>query len=410
MKINKLLFSVITGFFVLWLPAALFAEAGVTSTTLTFGSVLALKGKAQDLGQGMQEGLQAAFAGQKVKGRSIQVLFENDFYEPPKAVEGTQKLIGQGIFLMIGNVGTPTAEKTLPILAQNNIPAVGFFTGAGLLRPAPGPVANYRASYIHETAALIDAALENGLTTTQICAYVQNDSYGMAGLTGVMLAMERAKASQEVLASYNQLIKMSGDDPERNNVGPVGVYQRNTPNVRPGYDSLKNWEKKSGKPCKLVVTVGTYDNIAHFARHASSMGEKWIVSAVSFTGANSLKNDLEKYQATLPVIMTQVVPLLDAKLPIVQEAKQKLGSAFGFVSLEGYIVGKMTLKILNEITGELTRANFVEQVKKSKFDLEGISIDFTKNGYQGSDLVVPSYLTPSGYVVMDANTWKQIIH
>jgi len=389
--------------------APIYAESGLTDTTITLGSVLALKGKAKGLGLGMKAGLEAAFKDEKIKGRDVELLFENDFYEPEKAIESTQKLIDTGIFLMIGNVGTPTAKVTLPILAENKIPAVGFFTGAGLLRTGENPVINYRASYIQETAAVIEAAIANGLKPTQVCAYVQNDSYGMAGLLGVKLALQAANAPAEMLSAYDKLLAMTGDNPTRNNLGPVGIYRRNTVKVLPGYNSLKNWENKTGFSCKLVVTVGAYSNIAHFARNAIKHGEHWIISAVSFTGADNFRKDLEKYGTTQNIIMTQVVPLLDSDLPIVQEAKKALGDDFGFVSLEGYIVGKMTLKIFDNMEGELTRENFMAQAKHSQFDLGGITIDFTENGYQGSNQVVPSYLTPSGYQLIDETVWKNML-
>lgn len=390
--------------------SALYAKEGVSGTTITLGSVLALKGSAKGLGNGMKDGLEAALQGKVVKGRRIHMLFENDFYEPNKARKATGKLIDRGVFLMVGNVGTPTAIVTLPMLRQHNVPAVGFFTGAGILRPGDGgPIANYRASYVQETAAVIDAALANGIKTTEVCAYVQNDGYGMAGLTGIRLAMKRGKAGNKIINAYNRLLAMAGNNPPRNNVGPVGVYRRNTVNVNKGYTSLKNWEKKTGSRCKLVVTVGAYGNIAHFARNATRKGERWIISAVSFTGANNFMRDLKKYKSNQKIIMTQVVPLLDSNLPIVREAKRNLGSKFGFVSLEGYIVGKMTLKILESMQGKLTRENFMLQVRKSTFDLGGIKVDFTENHYQGSNLVIPSYLTSSGYKKLTNRVWQSLL-
>jgi branched-chain amino acid transport system substrate-binding protein len=388
----------------------LHAESGLTDTTISLGSVLALKGKAKGLGEGMKTGLEAAFKSQKIKGREVELLFENDFYEPEKTVESTQKLIDKGIFLMIGNVGTPTTKAVLPLLKKDNVPAVGFFTGAGLLREGSALVINYRASYIQETASVIDAAIANGLNPNQVCAYVQNDSYGMAGLTGVKLALERAQVSPNILSLYDKLLTMTGDDPDRNNLGPVGVYRRNTVTILPGYESLKNWEKKTGQACKLIITVGAYANIAHFARNAIKSGENWIISAVSFTGADDFWKDLKKYDAIKNIVMSQVVPLLDSDLPIVQEAKQVLGQDFGFVSLEGYIVGKMTVKILNDIEGELTRDNFIAQVKKSHFDLGGIDIDFTEsNDFQASNQVILSYLTDSGYQLITESIWKEML-
>jgi len=290
---NKFSFSVL--FALLLMPAIAMAEVGVTDKVITVGSVLALKGKAQGLGKGMKAGMEAAFAGVKVNGRSIRLLTKNDSYEPKKTVEQTRAMIKEGVFAMIGNVGTPTAIVSLPILKEANIPAVGFFTGAGVLRPGKGgPILNYRASYIQETAAVISGSLKAGLKPSQICAFVQNDGYGMAGLVGVKLALANAKASPAVLQSLDKIMAMKGTNPQRNNVGPVGVYTRNTIKVKPGYRSLKAWEKKSGTRCKLVVTVGAYGTIAHFARNAKKQGEKWIISAVSFTGADNLRGDLRK--------------------------------------------------------------------------------------------------------------------
>jgi len=51
---------------------------------------------------------------------------------------GSSKQASKGVVAMLGNVGTPTARVSLPILAENKIPAIGFFTGAGLLRPGVG--------------------------------------------------------------------------------------------------------------------------------------------------------------------------------------------------------------------------------------------------------------------------------
>ena len=385
------------------------AEVGVTDKQITVGSVLALKGKAKGLGQGMKAGMEAAFKGAKVKGRTIRLLTKNDSYEPKRTAEQTKAMIKEGVFVMIGNVGTPTAIVSLPILKKENIPSVGFFTGAGILRPGKGgPILNYRASYIQETAAVISSSLQGGLKPSQICAFVQNDGYGMAGLVGVKLALQKANADAKVIESLDTIMAKNGSSPARNNIGPVGVYTRNTIKVKPGYESLKAWEKKSGTRCKLVVTVGAYGTIAHFARNANKQGEKWILSAVSFTGADNLRGDLEKYKATDRIIMTQVVPLLNSNLPIVKEAKKKLGEKFGFVSLEGYIVGKMFLEIVGKIKGDITRENFMKTAGASRLDLGGKKLDFTKRN-QGSNEVILSHLTGERYVATTQTVWNKLV-
>jgi ABC-type branched-subunit amino acid transport system substrate-binding protein len=244
------------------------------------------------------------------------------------------------------------------MLAENDVPAVGFFTGAGLLRPGVGDILNYRASYVQETAKVIEAALKAGVSSNEICAYVQNDAYGMAGVTGIMQALAKQPDVDQITATLDNIIAMEGADPERNNLGPVGVYTRNTLTSKDGYESLKNWEAVSGHPCRLVVSVGTYIPIARFAAYSRFKGENWVISAVSFTGADNFATELKKLSVTDKVVMTQVVPPLDSPLPIVQEARNALGDEINYVSMEGYIATKMFLTIMRNIAGPITRQSF----------------------------------------------------
>ncbi|MCC5812525.1 MAG: ABC transporter substrate-binding protein [Ectothiorhodospiraceae bacterium] len=385
------------------------SEPGVTSDTIVLGSVLALEGPAQGLGQGMRAGLRAATRGRSVQGRNVVIRFLDDSYAPAKAQESTNRLLNDedGIFLMVGNVGTPTATMTLPMLREHNIPAVGFFTGAGLLRPGDGgPILNFRASYVEEVGAVVDEAIARGFRPEQICAYVQNDAYGMAGIVGMRTAMLRHDASQQLIDLYSEILSRRGEEPVRNNIGPVGVYPRNTAEVRAGYQSLKSWEQRSGTACGVVVTVGAYENIAHFVRYARQ-SESWVISAVSFTGAENFLDDLRRHGIDSGVLMTQVVPNLDSRLPIVEEARQALGSEFGYVSLEGYIVGRMVLRLLEDMEGDLTRDNFMAHARQARFDLGGIEIDFTRDGNQASQLVNLNNMTRVGWAPTPESFWDE---
>lgn len=334
----------------------------------------------------------AALKGQQVKGRRIEYVTLNDSYNPTKTVAATQELVERGIFAMLGNVGTPTAKVSLPVLADSGVPAVGFFTGAGLLRPGKGDIVNYRASYVQETAAVISAALESGLTVGEICAYVQNDAYGMAGIAGVKAALSSAGGSQELVGKLDEIMALGGDNPFRNNVGPVGVYKRNTFTSREGYNSLKAWEAQTGTNCRLVVTVGAYASIANFIGYAALKGEDWVYSAVSFTGAENLKNALSEFGVDDKIIVTQVVPPLTSNLQIVKDARKALGSRLNYVNLEGYVVGRFILEALKKIPGkEITRSSLLATISGNKFNIGGLVLDYS-NDNQGSDLVIETYL------------------
>ena len=383
-------------------------EVGVDDSRIKIGGVMDLLGDSSGLGQGMKLGLEAALKGQTVKDRQVELTILNDFYNPQTTIEATQELVNQGVFAMIGNVGTPTARVSLPILAENKTPAVGFFTGAGLLRPGVGDVINFRASYVQEVAAVIEAAFDAGVKATEVCAYVQNDSYGMAGIAGIKAVFANQPDTQELVDTLDRIMNMEGPNPPRNNLGPIGVYVRNTLKSKDGYESLKNWEAVSGSACRVVITVGTYVPIANFAGYSRYKGENWLISAVSFTGAENFRVSLEENGITEGVIMTQVVPDLNSPLPIVAQAREILGEQMNYVSLEGFVVGKMFLKIAESIEGNISRAGFLNAVRGQVFNLDGLVLDFT-NDNQGSDMVLMTYLKDDNYVVINSGGLKSLL-
>ncbi|NCF80643.1 MAG: branched-chain amino acid ABC transporter substrate-binding protein, partial [Proteobacteria bacterium] len=242
----------------------------------------------------------------------------------------------------------------------------------------------------------------------QICAYVQNDAYGMAGVIGIKRALGALPGTEIMTKTLDVILQQQGENPPRNDLGPVGVYQRNTFTSRSGYQSLKNWEEVSNAPCKVVVTVGTYNAISKFAAYSRYKGQDWIISAVSFTGADNFHNALADAGINDRVIMTQVVPPLDSKLAIVTEARQRLGEEFGWVSLEGYIVGKLSLSAMQNVKGRITRAKFLDAVLGRRFDLGGLNLDYS-NDNQGSDLVVLTSLTPAGFKPMSLSAWDALV-
>lgn len=389
-------------------PLSPAAEEGVTDDEIRLGSVLDLEGRSSALGTGMLGGMQAALKDKTVAGRSLTILSKNDSYTPEKTAVATRELIDEGVFLFMGNVGTPTAGVALPLLAENNIPALGFFTGSGILRPDQELIVNYRASYRQETAAVIKKALETGVKPTEICAYVQNDAYGMSGVQGILAALEDVSGAVGVETTLTALLQKTGDNPQRNGVGPVGVYVRNTFRAREGYDSLKKWENNNRTVCKLVVTVGSYTSIGQFIAYATGKGEPWIYSAVSFTGADHLLEELQRFEVADRVMISQVVPSLDATQEVLSEARAALGEGLNPVALEGFIVGKLLLHGLEQLAEsgeEITRENFLNVYRGQKFTLGGIEMDFTDDN-QGSDFIAIRKLDNDNWTAINESTWQ----
>lgn len=222
------------------------------------------------------------------------------------------------------------------------------------------------------------------------------------------MALKKKSKTRKIIERLDTILEMQGENPNRNDIGPVGVYQRNTLTSRDGYESLKKWEQKNNVQCRLVVSVGTYNAVGRFVGYSRYKGEEWIVSAVSFTGADNIKNVLTQFGVKDRFIMTQVVPPLSEDLAIIKQAKRALGNEFGYVSLEGYIVGKMFIAILNNIEGEISRENFVRAAKGSQFTLGGMELSF-RRGNQGSSLVTTTYFDGSTYVDMDDALWQSLL-
>jgi ABC-type branched-subunit amino acid transport system substrate-binding protein len=347
-----------------------FAEDGVTANEILLGQSCALTGPAQALGQGMEAGLLAYFAKANARGgiggRQIRLISKDDGYEPDRAIVNTRTLIeGDKVFLLIGEVGTPTSKAVVPIAEQARVPFFGPFTGAEFLRnPYKKYVVNIRGSYYQEMEKLAEYLVDKqGLK--KIACFYQNDGYGQAGLSGIKIAL--SKRGMELAAT--------------------GTYERNTIAVKSGLLKIRR-----GKP-DAVVMVGAYKPCAEFIKMAKKVGMTGTIYCnISFVGTEALRKELG--DAGEGCIISQVVRFpWDESVPLVKEytatMKEYQPSAkIGFVSLEGYMVGKLFCMVTKAVKGDLTRESFIAAIHQSgTFDLGGVQLQFGPNDHQGMDEV-----------------------
>ncbi len=347
---------------------AALAEDGVTSDKIVFGQVAALEGPAQALGQGMRQGILAAFDAANrsggVFGRTLELKSLDDGYEPEKTVEATKKIIDEDkVFALVGAVGTPTAKAGQPIAAAARVPFIGPFTGAEFLRnPYSRYVVNVRASYFQETEAWIEH-LTKDLAISKIAILYQDDAFGLAGLEGVQRAM--SKRNMSLVAS--------------------GTFKRNTTAVKTALLDIMKAQPEA------VVTVAPYKPVAEFIKLAHQVKLDAIFVAISFVGSDSLAAELANQGAG--VIVSQVVPFpWDTSLPVVASYQNAIAAADpnakpGFVSLEGYLVGRLVVEALERINGEPTREGLLAAIGEKPFDLGGLTLSYTPARNQGSDQV-----------------------
>ena len=358
-------------------------EVGVSSDTILFGQAAVLEGPSSALGQGMRQGILAAFAEVNarggVHGRKLELISRDDGYDPDRSAAQTIKLIEEDkVFALIGAVGTPTATVTVPIAKAKNVPFIGPFTGAGFLRaPDLHNVVNIRASYGAEAEAWIKHLTED-LHIRSIAIFYQDDSYGRDGLAGVKLALE--KRGMELTAE--------------------GTFERNTRAVGSAMRTLKRAEPEA------VVMVGTYGPCAEFIRLARKSGFNPVFVNISFVGANALAKELGPEGQG--VVVSQVVPFpWDASVKVVadyQAAEKALDPNLkpDFVSLEGYLSGRLVAAALEIAGPNPTRADMLQLINDvGRFDISGDIITF---GQKMHDVPAKVFLT----VIQPDGTFKAV--
>ena len=374
-------------------PDALNDETGVYPDRVVFGQSAALSGPAAELGVGMRLGILAAFEEANraggVNGRRLELTSLDDRYEPNDAIKNTTALIESGnVFALIGAVGTPTSRSATPVAAAASIPYVAPFTGAGFLRNDDwSNIVNLRASYAQETEEMVER-LTADLGIERIAVLFQDDSFGRAGYFGALAALERR--DMEPVA--------------------IGFYPRNTTAIKTALLDLK-----AGEP-EAVIMVGAYEPVGTLVSWSRNTGFDPVFITLSFVGSNALADQLGAVGEG--VLVTQVVPFpFDDSTPVVaayQAALEYVGTLHstldhvdpdpvpGFVSLEGYIAGRLAIAGLEQCGNAVTRRCFLNAILGAdEVDIDGFTLYFgdgesMTEDNQGSDAVFVTQIGADG--------------
>ncbi len=376
MKLTATLFAALAS---VVLPSLAAAEPGVTNDKVLFGQIAALDGPAAQLGLGMQKGIMAAFEEANraggVGGRQLALESRDDGYEPDRSIQHINAMISENQhFALIGTVGTPTNKVLQPISTEARLPLVGPFTGAGFLRNYENEnVYNVRGSYDAETEQWI-AHLVETQGYSRIAILYQDDSFGQAGLSGVNKALDRR--GMRLVAE--------------------GTYTRNTTNVKDALYAIREADPEA------VVMVGAYRPVGEFIKLSRSYDFTPEFVTISFVGSQALADEL--WPEGAGVVISQVVPFpWDPSIPIVADYQNALkaldpNAGYGFVSLEGYLVGRLTIDALARAGANPTRESFLAALEgTSSLDLGGLELTYGPQDNQGIDRIFMTRLLPDGF-------------
>jgi len=346
----------------------LYAEDGVFKDKIVFGQVAALNGPAQGLGQGMREGLVAAFEEANhaggIHGRKLELQSTDDGYEPEKTIVAIKKAITEDkIFALVGAVGTPTSKAGQPIATAAKVPFVGPFTGAEVFRhPLNRYIFNVRASYFDETDKLVEVLA--ALDLKPIAVFYQNDAYGQAGLEGVRRAMTKRKLP----------------------IAATATVERNSTDVAQSVETI------SKAAPQAVIMISAYKSCAAFIRAMKARGAYPQFLNVSFVGSTALANELG--DAGRGVGISQVVPLpWYIGTPVVKEYQRLLKASngkaeFSFTSLEGFIAAKVMVEGLRRAGRNPTREGLITSLESMKdYDAGGFWVSYSPSDHDGSKFI-----------------------
>ncbi len=361
---------------VTFLISSALADDGVTDKSIKFGQTAAITGPSAVLGIGMRDGIQAAFdevnrAG-GVHGRMLKLITLDDGYEPEITAININKLIDEEkVFATIGAIGTPTSYVSAPIACKQNIPFIGPFSGADFLREMDC-VVNIRGTYCQEAEMWIEHLTEK-FGSKRIALLYQDGAVGRAGK-----------------ACVNNSLKKRGIE----GIVGEGTYKRNTEAVKGAVIRIKR-----SKP-DAIVTFATHRTAALFIKTSRDIGLNVPVLNLSFTGGKEFSKELGNY--TKDVFVSRVVPLpSDKKIPFVKEYRDALkvsNSALepDFVSMEGYLSGRLAVIALKKAGKDLTRKSFLSSFSGTH-DLGGIKMtyDMPKDN-QGMDGIFLTLIKPDG--------------
>jgi branched-chain amino acid transport system substrate-binding protein len=357
-----------------------------------------------------------------VDGRRIVIKPYDDQYDPDLAIRNTVKLMDQdNVFALFGYVGTPTMNRTLPLLRMRqdkDFLLLFPFTGADTNRIPPYDRVsfNLRASYDQETSGLVEHFIS--IHRTRIAVYYQDDAYGRAGWAGVRNALAKHGLDIAGEATYRR-----GTPFDHSYDRQVTIMQRVAPDA--------------------VMCVASYAAAAGFVRDMRNRGVKCPIATISFVGSEAMlrllspagKSSNKDYTSRL--VSSEVVPsYYDDSFPVVREFREAMDRSpqalmppdsllypggktpqreyaplrYSFTSLEGYLDAKLLVMILRRMGHVPQRAGLAAAViGLGDFDLgmrQTCSFGGSTGRRQASDQIYYTVVKGGRFVSFRESEWE----
>jgi ABC-type branched-subunit amino acid transport system substrate-binding protein len=259
-----------------------------------------------------------------------------------------------------------------------------------------------RASYEEETAKMVHYLVDaKRIAPASIVVFAQHDGYGDAGFEGVAKTMRKYGRGDVDLLRANY---------ERNTVdvdaAVSDVVRYHTAMERLPGRNENEFVFRAKHLVKAVIMVATYKAAARFIQKVRDKGVAPVFLNVSFVGSNALADELKEVGPSYApgVIVTQVVPHYESGGTGILRYREALSRYHpdqqpDFVSLEGYVVGRLFAEGLRRAGHELDTEKLVDALESiHDYDMGmGTIINFGMSEHQGSHKVWGTMLDAQGH-------------
>jgi ABC-type branched-subunit amino acid transport system substrate-binding protein len=359
---------------------AAIAAQGVDEGSVTFVQVADTSGSRSALTLELNAGTLAAFGSVNaqggVHGRQLKLETIDDGYAVARTQQATREAIAQDrAFAFVSSIGTANAEAVLPLVNAAHVPLVAPLSGAESLRePASRYVFHIRASYAQEVEKMVEHVATLGIR--RVAVFYDDDAFGQ----DVRKATEAALARRKVqLAAVGKVERGSSD---------VSAAVRTVAAARP-----------------QVVICGSFGkSLVTFIRAMKATPAQPQFYALSFFTAGA---SIEQLGADARGIgVTQVMPKPGAaNMPLIRDFQAAMArympqAKVSYISLEGYVTGRVLAEALQRAGRQPTRERFVDALESFRnVDLGGLQLSYGPGDHLGLRRVEITVVDSGGQVL-----------
>jgi ABC-type branched-subunit amino acid transport system substrate-binding protein len=160
-------------------------------------------------------------------------------------------------------------------------------------------------------------------------------------------------------------------------------------------------QKLSPETPAVILFVGGTPELAQFSQGMEKQARQRYIVALADVNLQTLQQ--MGGSRNIPIIVTQVVPVVNSALPIVRDYRRVLAKLYDEpptpLSLAGFIAARYTFEVMQSIPGAITRASVLEAFSQRKdVDVGGFRVAF-ESQKRSSHYVTQSMLGPNGHVI-----------